>query len=74
MARKEAGESKVIAFNLCGHGHFDMQAYRSFLDGQLKAARLPMAITWLREVLGESAWSASLPKAPTWLLGHSADG
>ena len=43
MARKEAGESKVIAFNLCGHGHFDMQAYRSFLDGQLKAARLPMA-------------------------------
>ena len=32
---KEAGESKVIAFNLCGHGHFDMQAYRSFLDGQL---------------------------------------
>ena len=32
---KEAGESRVIAFNLCGHGHFDMQAYRSFLDGQL---------------------------------------
>ena len=32
---KEAGESKVIAINLCGHGHFDMQAYRSFLDGQL---------------------------------------
>ena len=32
---KEAGESKVIAINLCGHGRFDMQAYRSFLDGQL---------------------------------------
>ena len=32
---KEAGESKVITINLCGHGHFDMQAYRSFLDGQL---------------------------------------
>ena len=32
---KEAGESKVIAINLCGYGHFDMQAYRSFLDGQL---------------------------------------
>jgi hypothetical protein len=24
---REAGESKVIPFNLCGHGHFDMQAY-----------------------------------------------
>ena len=25
----------MIAINLCGYGHFDMQAYRSFLDGQL---------------------------------------
>ena len=25
----------MIAINLCGHAHFDMQAYRSFLDGQL---------------------------------------
>ena len=32
---REGGEKKVIAFNLCGHGHFDMQAYRAFLDGQL---------------------------------------
>jgi len=33
---REAGESKVILFNLCGHGHFDMQAYDDFL-----ARRLP---------------------------------
>jgi tryptophan synthase beta chain len=33
---REAGESKVILFNLCGHGHFDMQAYDDFL-----AQRLP---------------------------------
>ncbi len=30
-----AGESKVIPFNLCGHGHFDMQAYHAFLAGRL---------------------------------------
>jgi hypothetical protein len=32
---REAGESKVIPFNLCGHGHFDMQAYHAFLAGRL---------------------------------------
>lgn len=32
---KETGETKVIAFNLCGHGHFDMSAYDEFLAGRL---------------------------------------
>jgi tryptophan synthase beta chain len=32
---REAGVSKVILFNLCGHGHFDMQAYDDFLAGRL---------------------------------------
>jgi len=32
---KEAGESKVILFNLCGHGHFDMQAYADYFAGML---------------------------------------
>lgn len=32
---KEEGVSRTILFNLCGHGHFDMQAYRDFLDGKL---------------------------------------
>jgi tryptophan synthase beta chain len=32
---KEAGESKVILFNLCGHGHFDMQAYSDYMAGKL---------------------------------------
>jgi hypothetical protein len=32
---REAGESKVIPFNLCGHGHFAMQAYHAFLAGRL---------------------------------------
>jgi tryptophan synthase beta chain len=33
---KQEGVSKAILFNLCGHGHFDMQAYRDYLDGKLK--------------------------------------
>jgi tryptophan synthase beta chain len=27
LAAKEAGEARVILFNLCGHGHFDLSAY-----------------------------------------------
>jgi tryptophan synthase beta chain len=32
---REAGEEKVILFNLSGHGHFDMQAYDDYLAGRL---------------------------------------
>lgn len=32
---KESGESKVILFNLSGHGHFDMGAYDAYLSGKL---------------------------------------
>jgi len=34
-AAKEAGEARVILFNLCGHGHFDMQAYMDYFAGKL---------------------------------------
>jgi tryptophan synthase beta chain len=33
---KEEGSSKTILFNLCGHGHLDMQAYQDYFDGKLK--------------------------------------
>jgi len=33
---KESNEPKVILFNLCGHGHFDMQAYMDYMAGQLR--------------------------------------
>jgi tryptophan synthase beta chain len=33
---KEEGRSETILFNLCGHGHFDMQAYMDFQAGKLK--------------------------------------
>jgi tryptophan synthase beta chain len=32
---KEAGEEKVIVFNLSGHGHFDMSAYQEYLEGSM---------------------------------------
>ena len=32
---KQTGEKKVIAFNLSGHGHFDMSAYEMYMDGKL---------------------------------------
>ncbi len=38
---REAGESNVIAFNLSGHGHFDMAAYDSYFDKKLEDYELP---------------------------------
>jgi tryptophan synthase beta chain len=33
---KQAGEERVILFNLCGHGYFDMAAYDAYLAGGLE--------------------------------------
>jgi len=33
---KEEGVSRAILFNLCGHGHFDMQAYTDYMAGKLR--------------------------------------
>jgi tryptophan synthase beta chain len=35
-AAKQAGEERVILFNLCGHGHFDMSAYDAYHRGELE--------------------------------------
>ena len=32
---KQEGTPRAILFNLCGHGHFDMQAYDDYLNGRL---------------------------------------
>ncbi|UCH47149.1 MAG: TrpB-like pyridoxal phosphate-dependent enzyme [Betaproteobacteria bacterium] len=32
---KQEGRSRSILFNLCGHGHFDMQAYSDYFAGKL---------------------------------------
>jgi tryptophan synthase beta chain len=38
---KAAGEARVILFNLCGHGHFDLAAYERYLDGSLEDYEYP---------------------------------
>ena len=41
LACKKSGQKKVIAFNLSGHGHFDMMAYEAYLHGQLQDYEYP---------------------------------
>ena len=36
LACKESGEEKVILTALCGHGHLDLPAYHSYLQGEMK--------------------------------------
>jgi tryptophan synthase beta chain len=42
LACKKSGESKVIVFHLCGHGHFDMAAYEDHISGKLVDYELPI--------------------------------
>ena len=41
IAAREAGEERVILFNLCGHGHFDVSAYERYLAGTLEDYEYP---------------------------------
>ena len=52
---REEGSSKAILFNLCGHGHFDMQAYQDYFAGKLydqdySEEELAMALSGLPSV------------------------
>lgn len=52
---KEEGVSRSILLNLCGHGHFDMQAYSDYFAGRLKdlpyeESELAMALAGLPSV------------------------
>ena len=38
---REEGKGEVIAFNLSGHGHFDMASYEKYLAGKLVDYELP---------------------------------
>ncbi|MCE2971226.1 MAG: TrpB-like pyridoxal phosphate-dependent enzyme [Burkholderiales bacterium] len=54
---REEGVSRAILFNLCGHGHFDMQAYTDYFAGKLVDAsydekELAMALAGLPSVAG----------------------
>jgi tryptophan synthase beta chain len=41
LAAREAGEKRVILFNLSGHGHFDLGAYEQYLSGKLEDFAYP---------------------------------
>ncbi len=52
---REEGVLRAILFNLCGHGHFDMQAYIDYFSGKLKdlaydESELAMALAGLPSV------------------------
>ncbi len=53
---KQTGEKKVIAFNLSGHGHFDMTAYEQYHQGKLSDFEYPS------EAIEEAM--THLPKVP----------
>jgi tryptophan synthase beta chain len=38
---KAKAEQRVILFNLCGHGHFDLTAYEKYLNGSLEDYEYP---------------------------------
>lgn len=55
LKAKETGEETVILTALCGHGHFDLAAYESFLNGTMvdedfTEERLQAALATLPEV------------------------
>lgn len=41
LLAREAGKTCTIVFNLCGHGHFDLSAYETFLAGKLEDFEYP---------------------------------
>jgi len=41
LRAKEEGVGRTILFNLCGHGHFDMQAYIDYQAGKLRNFEYP---------------------------------
>lgn len=56
---KQEGKSRVIAFNLSGHGHFDMAAYDAYHQGKLEDYE------YSRELVEEAM--KHLPKVPPGL-------
>jgi tryptophan synthase beta chain len=52
LLAKQEGSSRTILFNLCGHGHFDMQSYIDYQAGKLQnydypAEEIAMALAGL---------------------------
>ena len=69
---REEGVSEAILFNLCGHGHFDMQAYIDYFAGTLddheyrrtrSRWRSPGCRRWLSERIAAEAARLRAPGA-----------
>lgn len=43
LEAREAGQSRVILFNLSGHGHFDLSAFERYLGGDIEDYEYPSA-------------------------------
>ena len=56
---KAEGKKRVIAFNLSGHGHFDMMAYEAYHQGKLKDFDYPEEL--VRQAMDH------LPRVPSTL-------
>ncbi|MEW6573878.1 MAG: TrpB-like pyridoxal phosphate-dependent enzyme [Bacillota bacterium] len=41
LKARDAGEARVVLFNLSGHGHFDLSAYDAYLSGNIQDYALP---------------------------------
>jgi tryptophan synthase beta chain len=63
---KREGRSRVILFNLCGHGYFDMSAYEAYRAGTLEdreydQVALEQSLAALPQVPATSATSGATP-------------
>jgi tryptophan synthase beta chain len=50
LAAREAGERRVVLFNLSGHGHFDLSAYDRYFAGELEDYAYPAEL--VRQAMG----------------------
>ena len=77
LRAREEGRSKVILFNLSGHGHFDLSAYEQYLSGALEdfeypAERVAEALKALDMLPGLIAGPAGPPGPVTGARGAPA--
>jgi tryptophan synthase beta chain len=63
LKAKETGEEKVILFNLCGHGYFDLKAYQEFFEGNLKPFDYPedKIKESIQKLIKEYPWIQEIP-------------
>lgn len=63
LRARETGEEKVILFNLCGHGYFDLKAYQEYFEGNLKPFHYPdeKIKESIQKPIKEYSWIQQIP-------------